>query len=187
MVFVIVGALVVALVVTRSGGKVSAIVMAKSVPVGHVITRDDLTTAQIATDTIPSFAGGHMSEVEGKIAAVGLVKGQLLNKDMISTGVAAPPDSAQVGVSVKPGQLPAGGVAPGDTVMVVVLPPSSSAASTGTAAPTVLAAAAPVIGSVDLQAGIGSVVTVQVPKSQAAQLAAASSSGQVALVKVTGQ
>jgi Flp pilus assembly protein CpaB len=187
VVFVLVAAVAVALVVSRSGGKVSAIVMAKPVPAGHVITRGDLTTAQLATDSIPSFAGKHMNEVVGKTAKVGLVKGELLNKDMLGDAAVVSPDAAQVGVIVKPGQLPAGGLSPGDMVMVVVLPATTPGTSNAAGSPTVLASAAPVIGSATLDSGAGSVVTVQVPRSQAAQLAAASSAGQVALVKVTQQ
>jgi Flp pilus assembly protein CpaB len=187
VVFVLVSAIAVALVVSRSGGKVSAIVMAKAVPAGHVITRGDLTTAQLATDSIPSFAGKHMNEVVGKTAKVGLVKGELLNKDMLGDAAPVSPDAAQVGVIVKPGQLPAGGLSPGDLVMVIVLPATTPGTSNANATPTTLASAAPVIGSRTLDSSTGSVVTVQVPRAQAAQLAAASSGGQVALVKVTQQ
>lgn len=184
LVFVIVGALAVTLVVMRSGDKVSAIVMSRAVPVGHKITRADLTTEQISPGSLVTYAGNHMSKVIGKTAAVGLVKHQPLSPDMISNGIATPPGAAQVGVNVKPGQLPAGGVAIGDTVMVVLLPQPSSSDTGPAAKPTVLAAAAPVVGSHSLDAGSGEVVTVQVVKEQAAQLAAASSNGLVALVKV---
>ncbi|TAM88225.1 MAG: hypothetical protein EPN43_08520 [Jatrophihabitans sp.] len=101
---------------------------------------------------------------------------------MITDQASLPTDSAVVGVAVKPGQLPAEGLQAGDNVMVVVLaPPSATGGSS--AAPTVLAASAPVVGSVALPATSGYVVSVAVPKSEAAQLAAASSSGLVALVK----
>ena len=178
-------ALVAAMLYSNAGGKVTVIVTARPVAVGHVIVRADLTTAQLSENSVPAFAAAHMDRVLGKVAAVGMVAGQVLNPDMITDRAALPADSAVVGVAVKPGQLPADGLQAGDSVMVVILAPTNGTGSTSTA-PTVLAATAPVVGSVVLPATSGYVVSVAVPKSQAAQLAAASSSGSVALVKVGG-
>lgn len=170
---------------TRAGGKVSVIVTARAVPVGHTIGSTDLTTAQVATDSIPAFAGSHLSEVIGKTAAVGLVAGEIVSPAMLSAGTALRTGLAVVGVAVKPGQLPADGLAGGDTVMVIVLsaaPPTAASGSVGV--PSVLTDAAPVVDTATLPAGAGTVVSVQVPTADAAQLAAASSAGLVALVKV---
>jgi hypothetical protein len=104
---------------------------------------------------------------------------------MLADRAPLPRDSAVVGVAVKPGQLPADGLQAGDSVMVVVISPTS-ATSSSAGPPAVLAASAPVVGAVDLPAASGDVVSVAVPKAQAAQLASASSAGLVALVKVGG-
>lgn len=173
----------------RAGGKVSVIVTARSVPVGQVIERADLTTAQIASDSIPAYAGAHMSEVVGKTTTVGLVTGEIVSPAMLSTGSGLPAGSAVVGVAVKPGQLPASGLNPGDVVMVVLLSPTSAAGNAtanngGGGAASVLTDHAPVVDSATLPAGAGEVVSVQVPRADAAALAAASSAGLVALVKV---
>lgn len=172
----------------KAGGKVSVIVTARAVPAGQVIERADLTTAQLAADSIPAFAGAHMSEVVGKTTTVGLVTGEIVSPAMLSTGSGLPAGSAVVGVAVKPGQLPASGLTPGDAVMVVLLSPASAAGATtgggGGGAASVLADHAPVVDAATLPAGAGDVVSVQVPRADAAALAAASSAGLVALVKV---
>lgn len=191
---VLLASLLVGVLYSRAGGKIAVIVTARAVPVGHTITRADLTTAQIAADTIPAYAGAHMAEVIGKTAAVGLVTGEIIAPAMLSTQPPAPAGSVVVGVAVKPGQLPAGGLSAGDTVMVIVLPPSSAGGSnggpttagTGGATPTaqVLDRAAPVVDSAALASGEGSVISVQVPAADATTLATASSAGLVALVKL---
>ena len=64
-------------------------------------------------DTIPAYAGGHMSEVIGKTAAVGLVTGQVLSPAMLTTQPPTPAGDVVAGVSLKPGQFPAAGVRAG--------------------------------------------------------------------------
>lgn len=173
----------------KAGGKVSVIVTARPVPAGQVIDRADLTTAQIAADSIPAYAGAHMSEVVGKTTAVGVVTGEIVSPAMLTVGSGLPAGSAVVGVAVKPGQLPASGLNPGDVVMVVLLSPTSAAGtSTATSNPggaaSVLTDHAPVVDTATLPAGAGDVISVQVPRTDAAALAAASSAGLVALVRV---
>lgn len=185
MLLVAASALVAAMLYSNAGGKVTVIVTARPVAVGHVVTRADLSTAQLSANSVPAFAATHMDRVVGKVAAVGLVADQVLNPDMITDRAPLPTDSAVVGVALKPGQLPADGLQTGDNVMVVILAPASGTSTTVTA-PTVLAPSAPVVGSVALPAASGYVVSVAVPKSSAAQLASASTSGLVALVKVGG-
>ena len=85
----------------HQGGKVSVIKVAKAVPAGHTIEADDLTTAQMASDDIPAFAGSHMSEVVGKTAVVGLVPGEILNKAMVTTRPATPAGYVVAGVSLR--------------------------------------------------------------------------------------
>jgi Flp pilus assembly protein CpaB len=195
---VLIAALLVGVLYSRAGGKIAVIVTARSVPVGHVITRADLTTAQIAADTIPAYAGAHMTEVVGKTAAVGLVAGEIVAPAMLTTYPEEPAGTAVVGVAVKPGQLPAEGLSAGDMVMVIVLPPPSlgpdtgsgsagsdtGGAGAGSSGASVLDKSAAVLDSAELASGSGSVVSLQVPDADAAALAAASSSGLVALVKV---
>jgi Flp pilus assembly protein CpaB len=187
VVLVLAAGLAVGLAVVRAGGKVSVIVMARPVPVGHTIDAADLTTAQMAGDSIPAYAGNHMNEVIGKVAAVGLVKGEVLNPAMVSTRVATPPGYVVAGALLKAGQLPAGGVSAGDKVTVILLTGTSSGASSNAAsgaAPSVLETDVTVTDSAEAADGSGTVVSLLIPRTDAAQLAQANSAGLVALAQV---
>ena len=183
VVVVLVCVLAAALVYQREGGKVSVIKVAKAVPVGHKIEPGDLTTAQMASSDIPAFAGSHMDQVYGKVAAVGLVPGEVLNAAMVTDKPATPPGYVVAGVSLKAGQLPAGGVSAGDQVMVILLPAQSAGASSGGTA-TVLENSARVTDSASTPDGTGSVVSLLIPKTDAAQLAQANNAGLVSLSQV---
>lgn len=187
VVLVLAAALAVGLAVLRAGDKVSVIVMARPVPAGHTITAADLTTAEMAGDSIPAYAGKHQSEVIGKVAAVGLVKGEVLNPDMISARASTPPGYLLAGVLLKPGQLPAAGVSAGDNVTVILLA-SSSGASSGSAeaTPTVLESRVTVTDSRTAPDGSGTVVSLLIPKDDVAQLAQANGAGLVALAEEPG-
>ena len=170
----------------HQGGKVSVIKVAKAVPAGHTIEASDLTTAQMASNDIPAYAGNHMGEVVGKTAAVGLVPGEILNKAMVTTGAATPSGYVVAGVSLKPGQLPAGGVSAGDQVMVILLPAQSSGSSSSVSGSgaTVLENSVRVSASVASSDGTSTVVSLLIPRSDAPQLAQANNAGLVALTQV---
>ena len=89
---------------------------------------------------------------------------------------------------MKPGQIPADGLSPGDTVEVVELPVKDAAIPAGGQAGrgTVLAAAATVYSSVsDPSQSGGTLLTLVVAKSVAVEIASASSAGLIALVRVS--
>jgi hypothetical protein len=183
VVLVLVAALGAALVYQHQGGEVSVIKVAKAVPAGHKIEASDLTTAQMASDDIPAFAGSHMNEVVGKVAVVGLVPGEVLSTAMVTTKPATPAGYVVAGVSLKAGQLPAGGVSAGDRVMVILLPAQSTVASSAGSA-TVLENSATVTDSAATPDGTGTVVSLLIPKQDAAQLAQANNAGLVSLSQV---
>lgn len=170
----------VGLLYSRAGGKVSVIVMARPVAAGHTIARADLATAQMASDSIPAYAASHLSEVIGKTAAVGLVTGEVLNNQMVSTQAATPPGDVLAGVALKAGQMPAGGVSAGDRVMVILLSAQPAGGSSAPpSAPTVLENSAQVTASQAQPDGSGTVVSLLIPKADAAALAQANNAGLV--------
>ena len=183
VVLVLATVLATALLFEHQGGKVSVIKVAKAVPAGHKIEASDLTTAQMASNDIPAFAGNHMDEVVGKVAVVGLVPGEVVNAAMVTTRPATPPGYVVAGVSLKAGQLPAGGVSAGDQVMVILLPAQSSGGSSSRAA-TVLENSVQVTDSAATPDGTGTVVSLLIPKTDAAQLAQANNAGLVSLTQV---
>lgn len=171
---------------TKAGQKTPVVEVVKHVPVGHVITRDDLSTLDVAGG-VTAIAGSHLDSVVGKVAAVELLPNTLLQRAMVSDSSPFPAGSAMVGVELKPGQLPATGVNVGGSVQVLSLPSKDiSAAKAGGQSPTVLVDSAVVYATApDPSATGGWLVTLVVPKADAAAIAAASSAGLVALVQVS--
>lgn len=175
---------------TTAGEKTPVVVMAHEVPVGQVIERSDLSTVDIA-GSVTAIAGANLSTAVGQRAAVGLMPGTLLQRSMLTDGEPIAAGQVQVGVALKPGQLPADGVMAGDKVMVLGLgqaaapgqdPAESSSAAAG---PAVLAGTATVFAVREdpTQTG-GTLVTLLVATAQGPVIAEASSTGNTALIKV---
>jgi hypothetical protein len=171
----------VALLFMHAGGKVSVIQAARAVPAGHVIASADLTTVEIAGD-VPALRGSQLSTVVGKVAAVGLVKGEVVSAAMVTTRAPAPPGYVVAGMALKYGQLPAGGLSAGDNVMVVLLASSTAGGAAGS--PTVLESSVRVVAASSAPDGSGVVVSVLIPKADAAALAQANNDGLLALQQV---
>lgn len=110
--------------------------VAQDVPVGTVISDDDLTTASVVKDAnlspIPVSA---RSGIVGMVAQVGLVKGELLTQAQVGTGSGFTAGQQLVALPVKQGQFPARGLSAGQKVLVVATPGQngtlSSSGSTG--------------------------------------------------------
>jgi hypothetical protein len=170
---------------SQAGKKVPVVVVTTDVPAGHKIQRSDLSTVQVAGNVTAIGAAG-LNSVVGETAVVELLPNTLLQRAMVTPAPALNSSDAQVGVAVTPGQIPANGLSPGDTVEVLQLPAKNAASSSaGTAAPSVLAATATVYSSTsDPSQSGGTLLTLVVPKSAAAAIAAASNAGLIALIRV---
>jgi SAF domain len=166
----------------RAGAKTPVVVVVADVPAGHVIHRGDVSAVAVA-GAVTAIAANHLDSVVGQTAAVRLLPGMLLQRSMVAQGAGLPADVAQVGVAVRPGQVPADGLIPGDTVEVVGLPATGTVAAAS--APQVLVGQARVFACRDnpSQAG-GTLLTLLVPMAQATRVAAAAATGQVVLIKV---
>lgn len=182
--------------------RVPVLTVVTTIHQGQPITGNALGTADVATSAnlAPIPASGEAA-LSGTWAAVTLPAGSLLTLADVTTKRPLPIGSAVVGVSLKDGQLPSGGVEPGDLVMIIqtpaagaVLPVSGSAtgASDGSGATadmpgtgvlvaqaTVFATAAP---SPSSASGAAELVSVEVPSTEAAAVATAAASAQVTLV-----
>jgi hypothetical protein len=147
---------------------------------GELITRDDLMTAQIGVDpALKPLPASAADTVVGKRAAMDLAAGGLVTpEDVISVLVPAKGMSL-VGVSLPPALMPAAQLQSGDQVRIVTTPGAQGDLATGTS-PTSIQAT--VVG----ERGPGDngqiVVDVSVPYDQAAELAAQSATGKIALV-----
>jgi len=167
---------------TQAGKKVPVVVVVHDIAAGHPIGRSDLSTVDVA-GAVTAIGGANMNSVVGQTAAVPLLANTLLQRSMVSSAPALGAGQARVGIRVKPGQIPADGLNPGDMVEILQLPAKDPTA--GASAPAVLVAGAPVFSSAaDSSQTGGSLLTVVVPTSRAAGIAAASNAGLIALVAV---
>lgn len=200
----------------KAGNQVAVLGVVRTVPQGGIVRSEDLAVVRIAASgPLAPIAASDAGRVVGRHAAVTLVPGALLTRADLSVAGAIPEGGALVGVAVKPSQLPAQGVAGGETVDVVLtgIPgapaftssgtsgSSSSAGSSASAqlgtdallgtqslildttvlAPQVLVTAAIPGSSTN---GDTTLVTLLVPRADAAVVASASAAGQAALVAV---
>ena len=186
----------------HAGDRVAVLAVARDVPQGHVVTFDDLTVVSISLSAgLSPVSAGDLRRVVGHRATVSLLPGTLLGVKDLAVGTGPARGNAVVGVATKAGQLPAGGVATGDTVDVILTgSPATLATGTGPGAATtgssatsgeievggILAPDATVTGVAAPSASSPDtiVVSVLVPSTLAPLVANASAAGQTALVLV---
>ena len=174
----------------RAGHEVPVLAVVRPLARGQRIAAGDLTVVRVAAPSgLRLVPQADESAMAGQRAAVALEPGSLLTPLDVTSASPLAPGMAMVGVSLKPGQLPGQGVAPGARVEVI---DTSAAGAGGTtsgssAAPTVLTGAVRVVGVQQPPAGSGSdavVVSLDVPAVLAPAVVAASAAGQAALVVV---
>jgi hypothetical protein len=179
------GALVSAYLVTVSGQRVPVIRIARPVAAGQRVPLAALEETRISAtgglDTIPWKDRGRVAQT---YATVNLVPGALLTNGMIGTDAAIAKGTVVVGLALKPGQLPAGGLRPGDRVALYAV--AGENGQNGGTAGAVLAPAATVFdvvrpGRSDVESDQVQ-VSVAVPTGQAAAVTQAASAGAVAVV-----
>jgi len=192
----------------KAGNQVAVLAVERTVPQGQVLTVDDLTVVRMSmTASIASVPAAEASEVVGRRAAERLEPDTLLTASDLVESYSPPAGQSIVGVATKEGQLPASGVAPGETVDVIFTgSPGEQASSDNSAVEqpgvngatvtaggepsltgTVLVPDASVLEATASPASSGSDavdVSLLVPATLAPLVANASAAGQVALVVV---
>ncbi|MBC6458677.1 hypothetical protein [Actinomadura sp. HBU206391] len=179
------GALTSAYLVMASGQRVSAIRIAQPVAAGQRIPADALEEVQIGNTGIEFISWTERGAVSQAYAAVPLVKGALLTNGMVSPTDAATNGRVVVGLALKPGQLPADGLKPGDRVSLYGVGGQNAA---GVRAGTTLSEDAIVVdvargGEQSLQSD-QTMISIAVPPEEAPQVAQAASAGAVAVARV---
>lgn len=144
---------------------------------GQLIDRSDLMTVRIGADpslhTVPTT---QLDAVVGQRAALDVAAGGLLTSDAVTPAVVPAAGQSLVGVALEPGRMPASPLQAGDRVRFVLTPgPQGDSAAPGATLDGT------VQGVTVLESGT-SVVDALVPNANAADLAAAASTGRVALV-----
>jgi hypothetical protein len=99
----------------------SAVVrVVNDVPVGARIRRADLGLASVVLDPgVASISQTQLPQVVGRIAAVDLRRGTLLSASQVTTALSPQPGQAVVTMSLKAGEMPPHGLAPGFKVRLV--------------------------------------------------------------------
>lgn len=176
---VAVGALAAAWLVSASSARVAVLVAARDVPYGTVLTDADLSSVEVAgTGGVAVIPAGERDRVVGRVAATTIVAGSLLAPAQLTAAAPPAPGEVLVGVPLKADRLPAGGLAPGDRILIVETPGVDGDPPTGP--PATLAATVVRVGPADLD-GV-SVLDVTVAAGDGPALAARSATGRIALV-----
>ena len=180
----------------RAGHQVSVLAVARPVAQGATVSASDLVVVRLsASGRLTPVPAAQAAAVVGRRAAVALLPGSLLTMSDLANVPRLAPGQAVVGVALKPSQLPADGVFPGESVDVILtgLPDTGGAASGTNGAPalsaTVLAPQVLVtaVDVPDQTSPTGTVdVSLLVPHDLAGVVASASVAGQVALVVIGG-
>ncbi|GHA47982.1 hypothetical protein GCM10010329_83010 [Streptomyces spiroverticillatus] len=177
----------------ETGHRTPVLAVARAVQAGDVIRDTDLVVASVALDpALKPVAAADRDTVVGKRAAAALIPGALLAKGQVTDRALVQPGEQLVGIGLKPAQLPASRLSPGDTVIVVSTPSEAARAaqdSTGkngvAKAPQTVTARVVRVG--DRAANTGEVVVdVAVPAADGPALAAQAATGNVALTLDAG-
>ncbi|MET9879251.1 SAF domain-containing protein [Actinacidiphila glaucinigra] len=184
-----------AVLYSSSGHRTAVVVVARDVSVGSRIAETDLATASIALDpTVQSVKASRVTGLVGQRAATDLKAGSLLAPSQVTDQTLIGPGEQLVGVSVKPSQLPATPLVPGEQVLVVSTPDpdagavrpgnggTDAAAGSGTS-PVTLSAKVVAVGRPAAATG-AVVVDVTVPAADGPALAAQVATGNISLVVV---
>lgn len=176
-----------ALLFTASGQRTAVLVVARDVPVGAAITDADLAPASLALDpAVKAVPVAKKAGVVGQRAAVGLKAGALLSPGQVTSVALIKAGEQLVGVALKPSQLPASRLAPGQKVLIVSTPDPGQAATAGGKAaepttPKTVGATVVAVGLPTPATGVV-VVDVAVPVVEGPTLAARVATGAVALI-----
>ncbi|RKE22580.1 SAF domain-containing protein [Streptomyces sp. TLI_171] len=103
-----------------SGQRIAVLALARDVPMGQVLSPDDLTVAHIAGDpALHPLDAQDLSRTVGLRATTDLKRGSLLVKADVTSDPATQPGQQIVGIAAKHSQLPATRLQPGLQILVV--------------------------------------------------------------------
>ena len=178
---VVLGGLVSMWAVSSYAHRDRVLVISRNVAVGQRITIDDLAGADLTLDPrVSAFTVAQQGAVIGKVALVDLAKGTLVNPSQVGASPSLLAGQVLVPLQLKPGQLPAVGVVPGQSVLLVATPVDTAAgAAAGT--PDPIQANVAESGAPDAATGV-TVVDVRVLADEGALLARMAASGNVTVV-----
>jgi hypothetical protein len=165
----------------RVNHQVPVLLVSTAVPAGTAVTAADLTTTSVVLDAgVRAIPARQEHQVVGLVAASDLQPGTLLAASELTTALPPSRNQQLVPVALKPSQLPASGLGPGDQVLVISAPATSSgntAAGPGPSIPGVVEA----VSARPDQDGLA-VVDLIVAAANGTDLAREAAAGGIALV-----
>ncbi|MFG2649802.1 RcpC/CpaB family pilus assembly protein [Streptomyces sp. NPDC048436] len=195
---ILIGALGATVLVLRAGDRIEVVKVTSEITAGESVNDSNVTSVMVAED--PSIHYVKWDQVAGlkKLKATNTIpKGAVAVGEMFSSKSGLPAGKSAVGVSLKEGQYPAGGLKAGDTVDVFQVGDGASGASdkgtggsAGSSASDSPIVAAARVNSVadksDATVSTGALgVTLLVDSADAAAVTRAASAGAVSLVQVS--
>ena len=116
---IVLGAVVAGLLALRIDERVPVLVARHDISVGQQITADDLSVARMAAEGVTAIPADQASQVIGRYAGQAITKGRLVDAKMLNGTGLLTDGQAAVGMALKPGRFPAGGLLAGDVVQVI--------------------------------------------------------------------
>lgn len=118
----------VAVLLLQVGNRTEVLTVVRDVQVGQVLTENDLGRASIALDpSVKAVRGDDMDSVVGKRAAVELKPGSLLAPAQVTKDSLVKAGEQLVPIGLKPEQIPATALVPGQKVQLVHVPAQGQA------------------------------------------------------------
>ncbi|MDZ5146346.1 SAF domain-containing protein [Microbacterium testaceum] len=180
--FILLGAIAGYFLYTSASNTTAVFVASTDIPRGSTITQQDLTTISIAagqnTAAIPATSA---DKLLGSIATVDIPAGGLVTGSSVASDLPVPSGKAVVGLTLKPGQLPAQKLQAGDSIVIVPVQQTGAAPTTITSSQTIPAT----VSQVTTVAGTTDVI-VDVYVAASAAPDVASRSGSLAIVLTAG-
>ncbi|MGP4001708.1 SAF domain-containing protein [Streptomyces sp. 8N706] len=107
----------------ESGERTQVVTVVRPVPVGQRVSEQDLGKASVALDpAVKAVQASDMDNVVGKRAAVELTPGSLLSTSQVTDKSLIEAGESLVPVGLKPEQVPATTLSPGQKVQIVAVP-----------------------------------------------------------------
>ncbi|MFE4413236.1 SAF domain-containing protein [Streptomyces sp. NPDC056821] len=118
----------VAVLLLQVGGRTQVVTVVRDVQVGQVLTERDLGKASVALDpALKAVRADDLDSVVGKRAAVELKPGSLLSPSQVTEDSLVKPGEQLVPIGLKPEQVPATALVPGQKVELVHVPAQGQA------------------------------------------------------------
>ena len=176
---VILGALLGAWTWSTTSNTHEVVALRQTVTRGETITQGDLMTVQVGLDpALKTIPGDRLGSLVGQRAAMDLASGSLITAEDVTRTVLPGKGMSVVGVALPPSLMPGETLLAGDQVRIVATPGQQG--DVGQGAPAAISAT--VVGLYPNGENGQTVVSVEVPQEQAAELAAWAATGKVALV-----